>query len=113
MIDKYSNLEESLPQLQSVLRQSIQSDFLEIQKIDKACMKLKPVMEKTPELEDAVYVVFSRFIKKNEHKYETFIFLDKAGDTVAHISGKELSLYGALEPCINLNVSEEYEAQKK
>ncbi len=113
MVDKYSNLEETLPQLQKVLLQSIQSEFLEIQKIDKACMKFKNVMEKVPEFEKAVYVIFSRFIKKNEHKYETFIFLDKQGKTVAHISGKELDLYGVLEPCINLNVSEAYVEQNK
>ena len=64
MVDKYSNLEETLPQLQRVLRQSIQSEFLEIQKLDTACMKFKTVLEKKPELEKGVYVVFSRFIKR-------------------------------------------------
>ncbi len=113
MVDKYSNLEETLPQLQTVLLQSIQSEFLEIQKLDKACMKFKTLLEKKPELTKAVYVIFSRFIKKNEHKYETFVFLDDQGDTVANVSGRELELFGIMEPCINLNISEEFEKQKK
>ncbi|RLA72331.1 MAG: hypothetical protein DRG24_03260 [Epsilonproteobacteria bacterium] len=113
MVDKYSNLEETLPQLQRVLRQSIQSEFLEIQKLDTACMKFKTVLEKKPELEKGVYVVFSRFIKKDEHKYETFVFLDDQGKTVANVSGRELELFGIMEPCINLNISEEFEEQNK
>ena len=108
MIDKYSNLAAELPQLQKVLLDAIQSEFLEIKKVDKECMKFKKASFEFAALEKAEYVVFSKFIRKNEHKYETFVFLDKEGESVAHISGKDLELHGALESCTNLSFSDEY-----
>jgi hypothetical protein len=91
-----------------VLRDAIQSEFLEIKKIEKECEKYIATCEKFPELKKAEYVIFSHHIKKNEHKYEIFVFIDGEGNTVRHITGAEMELYGLLGSCSNLHISEEY-----
>lgn len=112
-IEKYDNLKEVIPKLMPVLVDAIQSEFLEIKKIDKGCEKFMATCEKHPELVKAEYVIFSQHLKKNEHKYEMFVFIDGEGNTVAHLSGAELELYGLLSSCPNLHVSEEYEEQQQ
>lgn len=107
-IPKYSNLHELLPELLPVLQESVQSDLLEIRKIDKESEKFKRANERFPVLKDAVYVIFSKFIKKCEHQHETFIFLNDQGKSIAHISGRELTLYGIIKPCEEFAISEEY-----
>lgn len=107
-IEKYDNLKEVMPNLMPVLRDAIQSEFLEIKKIDKECKKFIATCEKFPDLKKAEYVIFSQHIKKNEHKYERFVFIDEQGNTIRHISGAEMELYGLLGSCANLHVSEEY-----
>jgi hypothetical protein len=37
-----------------------------------------------------------------------FVFIDPQGEIVRHVSGREMELYGLLEPCANLHVSQEY-----
>jgi len=107
-IEKYDNLKEVIPNLMPVLRDAVQSEFLEIKKIDKECEKFIATCEQFPELKKAEYVIFSQHIKKNEHKYEMFVFIDGAGNTVRHITGAEMELYGLLGSCTDLHVSEEY-----
>ncbi|MDD5160707.1 MAG: hypothetical protein PHI47_11685 [Sulfuricurvum sp.] len=107
-IEKYDNLKEVIPNLMPVLRDAIQSEFLEIKKIDKECEKYIATCEQFPELKKAEYVIFSHHIKKNEHKYEIFVFIDGEGNTVRHITGADMELYGLLGSCSNLHVSEEY-----
>lgn len=107
-IEKYDNLKEVMPNLIPVLRDAIQSEFLEIKKIDKECEKFIATCEQFPELKRAEYVIFSHHIKKNEHKYEIFVFIDGEGNTVRHITGADMELYGLLGSCSNLHVSEEY-----
>lgn len=107
-IEKYDNLKDVIPKLQPVLREAIQSEFLEIKKIDKECEKFINLSEHITELQKAEYVIFSHHIKKNEHKYEMFVFIDADGEIVRHVSGREMELYGLLEPCASLHVSEEY-----
>lgn len=107
-IEKYDNLKEVIPNLMPVLRDAIQSEFLEIKKIDKKCQKFIATCEHFPELKKAEYVIFSQHIKKNEHKYEMFVFIDAKGNMVRHITGAEMELYGLLGSCTNLHVSEEY-----
>jgi hypothetical protein len=107
-IEKYDNLKEVIPNLMPVLRDAIQSEFLEIKKIEKECEKYIATCEKFPELKKAEYVIFSHHIKKNEHKYEIFVFIDGEGNTVRHITGAEMELYGLLGSCSNLHISEEY-----
>lgn len=107
-IEKYDNLKEVIPNLMPVLRDAVQSEFLEIKKIEKECEKYIATCEQFPELKKAEYVIFSHHIKKNEHKYEIFVFIDGEGNTVRHITGAEMELYGLLGSCSNLHISEEY-----
>ena len=106
-LPKYKNLEERLPLLQEVLCTSLQSEFLEIKKVRKECEKFQNIARKHPELLKCEYVIFSKFVKKGDHRHETFIFIDAKGAAVAHISGRDLELYGMLEGC-DLEVNEEF-----
>jgi hypothetical protein len=105
--NKFRNLEERLPKLQQVLCSSLQTDFLEIRKINKSCEKFQKLAEKIPEIKEAVYVIFSKYIKREDHEKETFVFISDTGETLGHVSGREIALYGMLEGC-GLEVSEEY-----
>lgn len=107
-IEKYDNLREVIPRLQDVLVEAIQSEFLEIKKINKECEKYISSCTQMPELKKAEYVIFSQHIKKNEHKYEMFVFIDAQGNIVRHVSGREMELYGLLNSCTDLHISEEY-----
>jgi hypothetical protein len=107
-IEKYDNLKEVMPRLQPVLVEAIQSEFLEIKKINKECEKYIASCEQIPELKKAEYVIFSHHIKKNEHKYEIFVFIDAEGNIVRHVTGREMELYGLLGSCTQLHVSDEF-----
>ncbi|MFY9142700.1 hypothetical protein [Sulfuricurvum sp.] len=112
-IEKYDNLKDVMPNLLPVLRDAIQTEFLEIKKINKECEKYIATCENFPELRKAGYVIFSHHIKKNEHKHEIFAFIDEEGNTVKHLTGREMELYGLLDSCSNLHLSEEYIEQQK
>ena len=107
-IIKYENLTDLVPKLQKVLVDSIQDDCLEIRQVNTASDKFLSTLERYPALSDAEYVVYSKFIKKCEHQHETFIFLDTEGKTLAHISGRDLALYGIIKPCEEFAVTQEY-----
>ena len=107
-IEKYDNLKEVMPRLQSVLVEAIQSEFLEIKKINKECEKYIASCSQIPELKHAEYVIFSHHIKKNEHKYEVFVFIDGQGNIVRDVTGREMELYGLLNSCSNLHISDEF-----
>jgi hypothetical protein len=107
-IEKYDNLKDVMPNLMPVLRDAIQSEFLEIKKINRECEKFIASCTHFPELAKAEYVIFSQHIKKNEHKYEMFVFIDAVGSIVCHISGADMELYGLLDSCTNLHISDEY-----
>lgn len=112
-IEKYANLHEVMPKLIPVLVDAIQSEFLEIKKINKECEKFIASCGCFPELKKAEYVIFSQHIKKNEHKNEIFVFIDGEGNTIKHLTGHEMELYGLLGSCSNLQLSDEYlELQK-
>ncbi|MDD5718048.1 MAG: hypothetical protein PHW64_09670 [Sulfuricurvum sp.] len=112
-IEKYANLHEVIPNLMPVLVEAIQSEFLEIKKINRECEKFIASCGRFPELQNAEYVIFSQHIKKNEHKNEIFVFIDKEGATIRHLTGHEMELYGLLDSCSNLHLSDEYlESQK-
>lgn len=106
-IKKYENIEKDLPKLSEVLLNTIQSDILEIKRIDKNCEKYLEICEKIPELKNASFVVYSKYIEKSNHKYEKFIFLDEQGVEICDVSGLDLELYGLLL-CSNLSLSAEY-----
>lgn len=109
-IYKYENIKEELPKLQPVLLDAIQSDFLEIQSVEKVCEKYIKACKEIENLDKACFVIYSKYIKKSDHRYEKFIFVDKEGHEVCNVSGQEMELYGLLSPCLNLELSKEYEA---
>ena len=111
-VEKYANIRTELPKLPEVLLNTIQSEVLEIYKVDKTCEKYSDACKKFPKLKDAQFVVFSKYIQKENHKYEKFIFLDGQGAEICDISGVEMELYGLLS-CTNLSYSEEYQAKHK
>jgi len=109
-VDKYANIAKELPELQSVLLEAIQSEFLEIKSVEKACDKYLGACDDIPELRDAQFVVYSKYIKRSDHRYEKFIFLNNKGKEVCNVSGQQMELYGLLGECMNLQLSKEYEA---
>lgn len=109
---KYENLSKELPGLQCALKDAVQSDILEIKTINKECEKYLSAIEKKPKIKDAYYVVFSPYIREDEHKYEHYVFLNKEGETVCFMNGNEMELYGLLDPCTNLVVSEAYKREE-
>lgn len=110
-INKYSNIKEELPKLPEVLLNTIQSDVLEIKKIDKECEKYIKTCSDIPEFKEAFYVVYSKYIDRDNHKYEKFLFLDEEGEELFDVSGAEMELHGLLA-CTNLNYTPEYEAME-
>ncbi|MCF6309605.1 MAG: hypothetical protein L3J19_03890 [Sulfurimonas sp.] len=108
-VNKYKNIENELPKLPTVLLNTIQSDVLEIRMVDKTCEKYINACAKIHKLKDASYVVYSKYIDKNNHPYEKFIFLAEDGEELFDVSGVEMELYGLLR-CTNLSLSEEYQA---
>ena len=111
-VEKYENIQDKLPKLPKVLLNTIQSEVLEINKVEKTCDKYKDACKKIPALKDAYFVVYSKYIEKANHKFEKFIFLDKEGAEICDVSGVEMELYGLLS-CTNLTFSEEYQATHK
>lgn len=105
---KFENLEEELVDLQDVLKNSLQNEVLEIRKVDKSCDKFQKVMNQFCDLSAAEYVVFSKFMPKEYHTLETFIFLDATGKTLCNLSGRELDLYNMIKECNNLVQSKDY-----
>jgi len=111
-VEKYANLQDELPKLPKVLLNTIQSEVLEIRKVEKTCEKYSDACSKIPALKDACFVVYSKYIEKANHKYERFIFLDKQGAEICDVSGVDMELYGLLS-CTDLSFSEEYKATHK
>ena len=109
IVEKYKDIEKKLPNLPKVLLNTIQSDVLEIKNVQKDCEKYVEACAKISDLQNAEYVVYSKYINKNDHMYEKFIFLDKLGAEVCHVSGQDMELYGLLT-CTSLDYSEEYKA---
>ncbi|MCK9473041.1 hypothetical protein [Sulfurimonas sp.] len=108
-IKKYANIQEELPKLPEILLNTIQSDVLEIKSIDKKCKKYIDTCSKVPKFNDAFYVVYSKYMDRDNRKYEKFIFLCKEGGELFDVSGAEMELHGLLA-CTNLKYTPEYEA---
>ena len=107
-ISKYVNLQEIIPKIPNVLLHSIQDDCLEIRELNTSAEKFQTILAQFPRLSQAKYVIYSQYIKKCEHQYERFIFLDADGLAIRHLSGRELALYGIIKPCSEIKVSDEY-----
>ena len=111
-LEKYENITNVLPKLQTVLLDAIQSDFLEIQAINRECEKFIQSSSDIPALKEACFVVYSKYIRKSEHKYEKFIFLDKEGHELCNVNGEEMELYGLFDHCIGLEITQAYKQQE-
>lgn len=107
--NKFENLEEELADLQSVLKNSLQKEILTIRQLDKKSIKFHDVSNKFPLLKKAEYVIFSKFMSKEFHDSESFIFVDTTGQTVCTLTGRELELYEMIKKCEKLRESEVYE----
>lgn len=101
---KYINLDDVLPHLAEVLKDSIQQDVLEIRQIDRSCPQYGDIVQMHPEISEADYVVYSPYIRRNDHRFEHFVFLDGRGEKVCHTNGTEMELYGLLAPCTSLKL---------
>ena len=106
--EKYSNLDTALPSLTSVLKEAIQSGILEIKTVDKMCSKFLRVAQEHPELAKAEFVIYSPYVRKADHPFEHFVFVDRSGSSICHISGAEMELYGLLDSCSGLRLSEDF-----
>ncbi len=105
---KFDNLEEELSDLPEVYRNSLQNEVLAIKKIDKSCEKFQSVVDSFCDLNLAEYVIFSKFMGKEYHDLETFIFVDATGKSVCNLSGREIELYNMIKDCDNLVESKDY-----
>jgi len=101
-VPKYHNIDDVFPALTTVLKEAIQNEALEIRSVDKHCTKFLDILESHPEIAEAEFVVFSPHIRKNDQPFEHFVFLGSDGKKICHMSGREMQLYGLLEPCTNL-----------
>ncbi len=104
---KYTNIESELPNLQSILKDSLQKEVLDIKILDNNCDKYHSECQNCPLLDKAKYVVFSPYVQKEYRSYEHFVFLDHSGETLCYKSGRNFDLFGMLKPCINLELSDE------
>ena len=105
---KYSNIDDALPCLNSVLKSAIQAETLEIKKVDRLCSEYLDALKEHPHLNEAVFVVYSPFVRECDHPFEHFIFLDGCGKCICHVSGSELELSGLCEACTILKMSRDY-----
>lgn len=100
--DKFENLEEELVDLQDVYKNSLQNEVLTIKKLNKESEKYKNISQNVHDLDGAEYVIFSKYMNKDFHDLEKFIFVDHTGKNVCTLSGRELNLYNMIEDCDNL-----------
>jgi len=105
---KFENLEEELVDLQNILKNSLQNEVLEIRKLDKESDKFKKLLGIHCDLSSVEYVIFSKFMSKEYHELETFVFIDSTGNTVCDLSGRELDLYNMIKECDNLIETPKY-----
>lgn len=105
---KYSNIDDALPCLTCVLKDAIQSDTLKIEKVNRLCTKYHGAVAEHPQLSDAEFVVYSPYVKQTYHPFEHFVFLDRCGKCICHVSGLEMELTGLCHPCTNLVYSPDY-----
>ena len=105
---KFENLEEELVDLQDILKNSLQKEVLEIRKVDKNTEKFKTLLEDFSDLNSVEYVIFSKFMAKEYHELETFVFIDSTGKTICNLSGRDVDLYNMIKECDNLVEATEY-----
>ncbi len=106
---KFENLESELVDLPAVFKNSLQNEILAIKKLDKTCEKFKHIASSICNINDAQYVIFSKFMSKDYHESETFIFVNHTGKMVCNLSGREIDLYNMIKDCDNLIETPDYE----
>ena len=106
---KFENLEEELFNLQDIFKNSLQNEVLAIKRLDKTCEKFKHISDKTSNIYDAEHVIFSKFMCKEFHNLETFVFVNTTGELVCNMSGRDIELYNMLKECDNLIETPEYD----
>jgi hypothetical protein len=105
---KFENLEEVLGDLQSILKNSLQSGVLDIKSINKDGEKYKGILAQFPQLQDAEHVIYSSYMRREYHESEKFIFIDATGHTVCTLTGRDLDLYDMIKKCDMLKESKRY-----
>ncbi|MBA3027089.1 MAG: hypothetical protein FP820_11905 [Sulfurimonas sp.] len=105
---KFTNLEEELSDLHDIYKNSLQKEILVIKKIDKSCEKFQKLSDSFSELKLAEYVIFSKFMNKEYHDMEMFVFIDGTGNTTCNLSGRDLDLYNMISECDNLVEAGQY-----
>lgn len=105
---KFENLEEVMVDLQDVLKNSLQNAILDIKELNKESVKYNKVIQKFPDLKSAQYVIYSKYMTKEFHESEKFVFVDKIGHTVSTLTGKDLDLYDMIKKCELLKESKEF-----
>lgn len=105
---KFENLEEELVDLQDVLKNSLQKEILDIKQLSKESKKFQDVSQKFPLLQNAEYVIFSKYMCKDFHESESFIFIDERGHTVCTLTGRDLELYEMLQDCQKLKETQSH-----
>ncbi len=106
--EKFENLEEELVDLQDIYRNSLQNEVLTIKKLNTESEKYKNVSQNVCDLSGAEYVIFSKYMNKDFHDLEKFIFVDHTGKTVCTLNGRELDLHNMIKDCDNLREAKQY-----
>lgn len=110
---KFENLEDEFVNLPAVFKNSLQNEVLEIKKLNKESEKFKRLSTGECNINDAEYVIFSKYMGKEFHEQETFIFVDHTGKMICNLSGRELDLYNMIVDCDNLVETEDYACNHK
>jgi hypothetical protein len=111
---KFENLEDEFVDLPDVFKNSLQNEVLEIKKLNKQSEKYKHVCKDVCNiLDEAEYVIFSKYMSKEFHNLETFIFVNHTGKVVCNLSGREIDLYNMITDCNNLKETEDYSCTHK
>ena len=105
---KFENLEAEFVDLPEVFKNSLQNEVLEIKKLNKESDKFKHVSKDICNIANADYVIFSKYMGKEFHEHETFIFVNHTGQMVCNLSGREVDLYNMITDCDNLVETEDY-----
>lgn len=110
---KFENLEDEFVDLPDVFKNSLQNEVLEIKKLNKESEKFKHVCKDICNIDEAEYVIFSKYMDKDYHDLETFIFVNHTGEMVCNLSGRELDLYNMIVECDNLVETQDYASSHK
>lgn len=110
---KFENLEEEFVDLPQVFKNSLQNEVLEIKKLNKESEKFKHVSQDICNIDEAEYVIYSKYMGREYHEHETFIFVNHTGKMVCNLSGREVYLYNMIADCDNLIKTQEYVSTHK